>query len=295
MKLIRHIWQWNENANEEEFRIIDKISCKCVLMSRLYYMSVGAAAVSGVSRPIVIKLLKLWQGVEGDLEVPHKASFLWSTSTPLGYIAAFIWNLITVNFLVNASVAIDTLFLWLVANILIRFCILKERFKKAAQQTLPIITHELIIKNIKSHTQILNLAKELDSIFGEIIFLKSLVSCSQICFLVYRFMGKETSVATLNYPFVFLVAVVMQLFLYCFSGQLVKEQSLTVSTCIFENFNWSDLPVNCQKMLQMIMLRSQKCSNIKGIFFNLNLSLYLWFFKTAGSLLAVLKTFEADV
>lgn len=87
MKLIRHMWQWNENgkamrklycisliicvtlAKEAEFRIIDSISCKYLLMSRLYHMAVGAAAASALLRPIVIKLLKLWQGIE---EVPHK-------------------------------------------------------------------------------------------------------------------------------------------------------------------------------------------------------------------------------
>ncbi|XP_046811240.1 odorant receptor 45a-like isoform X1 [Lucilia cuprina] len=245
------------------------------------------------------------------MELPHQVSYFWNISTPLGYSVAFVWNYIMINFLFNASVAIDTLFLWLASNIIVRFCILKERFKRAAQQDLPTIMRVHIIENIKFHSSILDMAQEFDLIFGEIIFLKSIVSCTQICFLVFRFMGKYNSWIMVSYNLLFLIAVAMQLFLYCYSGQLIKEESLNVSTNVYESFAWCKIPLECQKMLQMIMLRSQRCANIQGLFFNLNLSLYLWvsiiwkyhtvplsfifllkFFKTAGSLIAVLQTIE---
>ncbi|KNC21829.1 putative odorant receptor 45a [Lucilia cuprina] len=248
------------------------------------------------------------------MELPHQVSYFWNISTPLGYSVAFVWNYIMINFLFNASVAIDTLFLWLASNIIVRFCILKERFKGAAQQDLPTIMRVHIIENIKFHSSILDMAQEFDLIFGEIIFLKSIVSCTQICFLVFRFMGKYNSWIMVSYNLLFLIAVAMQLFLYCYSGQLIKEESLNVSTNVYESFAWCKIPLECHKMLQMIMLRSQRCANIQGLFFNLNLSLYLWvsiiwkyhnvtlslifllkFFKTAGSLIAVLQTIEGTV
>ncbi|XP_037821807.1 odorant receptor 45a-like [Lucilia sericata] len=291
-KLIKDIWQWNENVNAEEFRIIEKIGTKTAMISKWYYLAVGAAGLISLLSPLITKLIRLLQGVEGDMELPHQATYLWNISTPWGYIIAFLWDYIIVNFLFNASVAIDTLFIWLASNIIVRFGILKERFKRAAQQDVQTITSVIIIENIKFHSSILDMAQELDAIFGEIIFVKSIVSCTQICFLVFRFMGKDNSLITISYNFVFLIAVAMQLFLYCYSGELIKEESLNVSINVYESFTWCKLTLECQKMLQMIMLRSQRCANIQGLFFNLNLSLYLWFFKTAGSLIAVLQTIE---
>ncbi|KAM7343894.1 odorant receptor 45a-like [Cochliomyia hominivorax] len=294
-KLIQQIRVWNMEAKMEDLEIISYFGSKTNFVSKLYYFAVCATGVIGLYRPIAVKIIKIIRGLEGELEVPHKIRFPWHTTTIFGYLTAYVWNFITIHFLISASVAIDTLFLWLVSNILMRFTILAKRFQKASQQNLKCLARKLIIENVKFHCLILDLARELNAIYAEIIFLQSLISCTQICFLVFRLMSKNISIISTYYTLQFLTAVSMQLFFYCYSGEMIKAQSLLVGDDIFASFNWSAVPRGCQKNLQMIMLRSQKSCNITGIFFNLDLNLYLWFFKTAGSLIAVLKTLEENV
>lgn len=122
--------------------------------------------------------------------------------------------------------AIETLFLWSISNILIRFSILKQRLESAAAQCQPKHFRHFIKDIVQFHLHILYLAKELDSIFGEIIFVKSLISCTQICFLAFCLIGKRntSSVVHLMHPLLFLMAVSMQLILYCYNGHLIEEQ-----------------------------------------------------------------------
>ena len=81
---------------------------------------------------------------------------------------------------------------------------------------------------------------------------------------------------------------------------------------IYTAFDWSLLSNSYQKLLLLPIMRSQRVSRLKGVFFEVDLSLYLWvhcsicclytvevneilFFqvlKTAGSLLTALKTLE---
>lgn len=147
-------------------------------------------------------------------------------TTPIGYVAAYVYNMIIVYFLAHGSVAIDTLFLWLVTSILVQFRILQRRFEKAVQESSSdTALRRQLIRNIRFHNRILDVTKKLDGIFGEIIFVMSLVSCSQICFLAFRLVnGRGANIAELIYFLSFLIAVTIQLTMYCYGGQLIKEE-----------------------------------------------------------------------
>ncbi|KAM7344830.1 odorant receptor 45a-like [Cochliomyia hominivorax] len=295
-ELIQDILQWNEKVSQKsEIEIMNRIGGHNNFISKLFYWAVGISSVNGLLRPLIKFMIKKLYKLEAELEIPHKASFFWDTTTPMGYTVALMWNIIVVNFICNASVAIDTLFLWLVSNIRIRFALLEKRFQVTSETHNSFTHHSSLVENIKFHCDILKMSQELTGIYGEIIFLKSLISCTQICFLAVCLTREASSVISRCYPFAFLVAVAIQLFLYCYSGELIKEESLKISSHIYEVFDLSVLTVAQRKTLQIIMLRCQKSSQITGIFFNLDLRLYLWFFKTAGSLIAVLKTLDDEV
>lgn len=53
-------------------------------------------------------------------------------------------------------------------------------------------------------------------------------------------------------------------------------QSFRVAPEIYAAFEWSHLAKSTKKLLLMPMIRSQKFSELRGVFFTVDLSLYLW-------------------
>lgn len=51
---------------------------------------------------------------------------------------------------------------------------------------------------------------------------------------------------------------------------------MQVATEIYAAFDWSHLGRPYKKLLLLPMMRSQKPSHLKGVFFEVDLSLYVW-------------------
>uniref|UniRef100_A0A1I8N1I8 Odorant receptor n=1 Tax=Musca domestica TaxID=7370 RepID=A0A1I8N1I8_MUSDO len=233
------------------------------------------------------------------------AVYLWDYSHLPGYSLVYIWNMMRMYTLAFASVAIDSLFSWLVCNIVAHFRILMLRFQRAAWLTPGLDRPEvsvsreqerLIFDCVRFHNRTLNLVQELNLVYGGIIFVKFVVSSVQICcsaFFLNSF-GASQSMAKLMYQFLLLSAVALQLMLYCYNGQRITDVSFQVATKVYSTFPWSKMPASTKRMLLPPMIRAQRFSELRGVFFTVDLSLYLWVFKTAGSLIAALKTLEED-
>lgn len=167
-------------------------------------------------------------------------SYFWDHHHFQGYSIAYLWNIITVYSLGFCSLAIDSLFSWLVCNIVAQFGILMQRFQQAAAATerapptalnaesnniaLNQAQELAIVNCIKFHNRTLKLANELSLVYGGIIFVKFLVSGIQICCLAFCLCRGTQSKATLAYQCLFLSAVALQLILYCYNGQRITDE-----------------------------------------------------------------------
>lgn len=80
-----------------------------------------------------------------------------------------------------------------------------------------------IILRIKHHYRVIELAQHFNDVYMIIVFIKFTISFIQIAFLAYQFAkGRETS-AQLFHLF-FLISVSLQLILYCYGGQRIKDE-----------------------------------------------------------------------
>ncbi|TMW45578.1 hypothetical protein DOY81_009342 [Sarcophaga bullata] len=100
------------------------------------------------------------------------------------------------------------------------------------------------------------------------------------------------SLVIVAYKFVYLTAVTIQLSVYCYNGQRIKDESALVATGIHNAYDWSHLDETNQKLLIFLMMLSTRSCNLREVFFELDLVLYLWVSKTASSLITALKTLE---
>ncbi|XP_065370370.1 odorant receptor 45a-like [Calliphora vicina] len=303
IEMIREVQLGNLKAARLELPMIRSENTRDVKFCTIYFTVVSIAAILAFSNPIIEAVYIYVSTGELVLRVPYKASYFWSHTKIPGYSLVYFWNMLSIYNLFGITMAIDTLFTWLVSNISAQFHILCFRFKDTAN-AFDVKTsgngYESLkfMKSIKScikyHNETLKLAEKLNQVYGEIIFIKFIISCTEICCLVFRLSRPSESLAVAAYQGLFLVTVAMQLILYCYNGQRIRDESLQVAPEIYFAFDWSQLPKSCKNLLLIPIMRSQKESQLKGVFFVVDLTLYLWVFKTAGSLIAALKTLDEN-
>ncbi|XP_013098160.2 odorant receptor 45a [Stomoxys calcitrans] len=316
-RIIARIESLNVRASGEELKIVRTENTKDVIFSTTYFVLVLLTGAWSLLVPIYFAVyIYMTTGVV-DLPVPHKATYFWNHEHVKGYSLVYIWDMFIIYFIACSAVSTESMFSWLVCNIIAQFRILMHRLEVASK--LPLQTNyvaanhhvdddddnpdlceidangtmmEAIINCIKFHRRTLRLTQELNSLYGAIIFVKFIVSGTQICCLAFHLVRGNNSLFNVAYLLMFLSAAALQLILYCYNGQRLKDESLLICTSIYSTFEWSKLPKSTQKMLLVPMMRAQQFSELRGVFFTVDLSLYLWVFRTAGSLIAALKTLE---
>ncbi|KAM7342812.1 odorant receptor 45a-like isoform 1-T1 [Cochliomyia hominivorax] len=302
--LIQELHGLNYKVKEQEMAIVRRENFKDHRLTSFYFKIVAITGGTALIHPIVNALYNYYSKGELVLNPPNKATYFWNHTHLSGFSVVYVMNAFSDYFTCAASLAIDTLFSWFVSNITAQFHIICYRFQQLAlkcsesvnrlhqQQQQQNDLNENFQYSIQYHRQTLLLAEKLNRVYGEIIFIKFIIVCTEICSLVFRVSRPNDSVADVAYKCAFLFAVALQLIVYCYNGQRIKDESLQVATKIYCAFDWSNLSKSYQKLLLICLLRSQKYSIIKGVFFEVDLSLYLWVFKTAGSLITALKSLD---
>ncbi|XP_073813494.1 odorant receptor 45a-like [Musca autumnalis] len=315
--MIARIERLNVRAAGEELKIVRKENTRDIIFSTTYFILVLLTGAWSLLVPIYFAVHVYVTTGEVDLPVPHKATYFWNHEHVKGYSLVYIWDVFIIYFIACSAVSTESMFSWLVCNIIAQFRILMHRLELASQfvattQPLNVNHHvdddddnpemgeldphgtmvDAIIACVKFHRRTLRLTQELNSLYGAIIFVKFIVSGTQICCLAFHLVRGNNSLFNVAYLLMFLSAAALQLILYCYNGQRLKDESLLVTTKIYSVFPWSKMPVSTQRMLVVPMARAQQFSELRGVFFTVDLSLYLWVFRTAGSLIAALKTLE---
>ncbi|TMW51390.1 hypothetical protein DOY81_003514 [Sarcophaga bullata] len=115
---------------------------------------------------------------------------------------------------------------------------------------------------IKYHTYLLGLSHQLNNIFGLPILLNFIASSFVICFLGFQ-MSIGASPEFLLKLSLFLAICIAQIYLICYYGQELIDQSFNVSLAAY-NQEWRDLDVRLQKMLLLMAVRAQKPVQLKA-------------------------------
>lgn len=162
-------------------------------------------------------------------------SSLWNYHTVHGYTLVYIINLLRMFTLCFTTIGIDTLYSWLMSNIVAQFRILTHRFQQAAWATAALDGGEISISEeqqrlindcIRFHNRTLDLVKELNRVYGSITFVKFVVSSIQICCSVFYVSSSDAKNSAFNlfYQSLFLAAVSLQLATYCYNAQRITDE-----------------------------------------------------------------------
>ncbi|XP_073811648.1 odorant receptor 45a-like [Musca autumnalis] len=300
------------NAQSEDLAIIREENARDVFFCNIYSLVLCVTGWFGMVLPfvrtLVLYIYNAWSGcfftaniiTVSFLEMNELLHSLWDFNTSYGYVLLSAWNMLRIHTVLAATMGIDTLYSWLITNIVAQFRILSYHFQQAGWTTaahdgsevgVSAEQEQLISDCIGLHNRIFDLVDELNRVYGTITFVKFVVSSLCCCCSIFfiNASGSSQSAFNLCYQGIFFTAVTLQLATYCYNGQRISDESELVATKIYLAFPWPLLPVTTQRSLLMSMIRAQQPCEMRGVFFKVDLSLFVWVFKTAGSLIAVLQ------
>lgn len=125
------------------------------------------------------------------------------------------------------SVGIDTLFGWYIFAVSGHFRILRHKIKETALKIDAYDNHRDFVRDVASfvsyHNRTLKFAENLNRLYGEILWGEISMSCLQLCFLLYSLTNDE-NFANIPFHFFASAAITMQLMIYCFGGEKLKNE-----------------------------------------------------------------------
>ncbi|XP_014098071.3 odorant receptor 45a [Bactrocera oleae] len=237
----------------------------------------------------ILKLLYyyIWYN-EVVLTLPLPGSFPYDYTSPFYFILTLILTVLLVQFCSNSIIIVDGLFGWFVYNISAHLQIMRLKLEQLLQLHVedPNFNRDFVAF-VNYHREIIDLTLELDAVYAPIIFLEVTSSSLPICFFAYQLSYLSDPA---NVPFIclLLASIVLQLMIYCFGGEKVKNECEQLSENIYLLIPWQNLPPKYCRLLLTPFIHSQRVLVLTGYFFTANRSLLVWIFKTAGSITAML-------
>jgi odorant receptor len=169
--------------------------------------------------------------------------------------------------LILTQVPIDCLFFGCCLNICAHFDILRESFDGDKK------------KFIEKHQEILDFIENLNKLYAPIILAQFLVTSMLLCVLGFQIVMSQSVLNQLGVLF-FGFAVLIQLFVYTYGGQLVIDKSVSVAEDLY----------GTDKDLNIIIVRSQKASVMKAGFYKANSNTLTSMLSATGSLITLLQS-----
>ncbi|XP_037941227.1 odorant receptor 45a-like [Teleopsis dalmanni] len=293
VRIVRKIMAWNLKATAKESVIIVNENKIDIFICTYYHLAVATTGSTAIIFPLVLTGLHYIKTGEFLMEAPIKANYFMDYTKLDKYIFIYAWTSCCIYCVIYASCAIDTIFFWFIRNICAQFQILHLRFREAAEENNGKASKYSIQRCIHNHREALELAQEFNNVFGPIIFMKFAISCIQLCCLAFQ-CSRDGLTTDAAFHALFIMSVGTQLLLYCHGGQRMRDESLLITTAIFTAFKWQKLSTGLKKILLMPMMRAQKPCHLSGVFFDVDLSLYVWVLRTAGSYITMLWTLDAN-
>jgi len=135
-------------------------------------------------------------------------------------------------------------------------------------------------KFVTQHQRLLKLVVNFTHVFEPIIFTQFLMSSMQLCVLGFQLVVLQSLYQRLVVTF-FAIAIIIQLFIYCYGGQNVMDKTAAVA----DHFYQTD------KDFIIIIARANMAAIVKAGFYRATLETLYEILKTAASLITLLKSF----
>ncbi|KAJ3663549.1 hypothetical protein Zmor_007802 [Zophobas morio] len=218
--------------------------------------------------------------------LPSLAWYPYNTNVSPFYEITYTHQVLTYTYICFTHINIDTFIAALNTYIYSQFDILCDNLRKLHFGG---NVEANLVKCIKHHWLILRFAEKTNQFFEWIILIQFFISVIIVGITLFQI----TIVIPFSTEFLFLVsygvAIVTQIFMYCWFGNEVQVKSNNVSFAIYES-KWPDFSKEIQKDIWFFMSRSQTPLRMSTLnVFYLSLESFMSILKTSWSYFALLQ------
>ncbi|XP_012264863.2 odorant receptor 13a-like [Athalia rosae] len=232
--------------------------------------------------------------------LPIRANYLIDTNSSPIYEIVFILQTVQGMITCTGNYGIDALIFFLTMHVCGQLELLKIDFRTLLDSIPETIEHKpnavivlrkKIVALTKRHYELIRFSEHLEDTFNIMILGQLLVSSVMICIIGFQFiLCLENGDLLGGSKYVlYMWAVMMQLLLYSFAGDHLKNQSFGLAYAAYES-QWYKLPPAIARDLLFVMVRAGNPLRISaGKFFIMTLESFKVIVKTSGSYLSVLR------
>ncbi|XP_065364130.1 odorant receptor 82a [Calliphora vicina] len=282
---------YHESKDTAAKKILETANRNAFMMVKLYWMSVCSTGMYFMMAPVLKIVWSQIYKTKLVLDLPMPMRFAFDFESFPGYEFAYIYTGLVTLAVVMYAVATDGLFVSFAINLVSHLKILQKsiednKFVKSDEEL-----HSDLKSYIEYHNLILSLYNELRDIYSPIVFGQFLMTSLQVCVIVYQLVTHMDTILVLIINCTFLTSILLQLFIYCYGGEILKLESLMVGISV-QLSNWYNLKPAHRRMLVLLMLRSQREAIIKAGFYEASLANFMAILKAALSYITLIQSIE---
>jgi odorant receptor len=128
--------------------------------------------------------------------------------------------------------------------------------------------------------KLFDLVTKLDEIYKLVVFTDFLFGSMLLCFLGFQLVVIEGFIERIV-PTLFSIAIIIQLLIYASGGQVIVDRSDEIARDFYD----------VDRDLLMLIARPLRSPMIRSLYFKADLPMFLTVMQSAGSLIAMLKSF----
>ncbi|XP_071562534.1 odorant receptor 46a-like [Temnothorax nylanderi] len=242
--------------NEDEVAIQTKFD-KFIRTFSIRYYFLATGSVAGLTLGSILNAM--------DGHLPYRIWLPWDYNIPLVFWIISSHQIITTLFACFIDVGTDTLIFGLFLQTCVQLEILGSRLHKLIiNKTVRDLGRKLSTSNkdeveiseiVRHHLIIYKYAKTVNVIFNQVFFIQFFKSILVLCTCVFHLTSHITELSGLATFLIYTITMFVQIYIYCWSGNEVILKSISIGNAIY-CMDWPLLPVNEQKDLLLIMMRS---------------------------------------
>ncbi|XP_011503364.1 PREDICTED: odorant receptor Or1-like [Ceratosolen solmsi marchali] len=292
--------RWQNLRNAQEIEIREKYN-KTIRKISIYF-------TSAVSIAIVLRLTSPLFEPNDEIKLPVESYCPCDISNAGCYWAIYWHQAIGTGIATLTHASKDSLISALLLKTCFQLEILKNRLlsipklcasakrsddDEDASARIPSLESRLITECVRDHESIFKFANLLNDTLNVLLFGQLAVTLPNLCLSVYLMSKQSIGGMEFMMTFQFFMAVVIELYFFCWYGNEVTLNSLEVENAVHE-MDWTSLSIKSRKELLFIMKRTSKPILFSvGPIMNMNIDSFLSIMKTSYSAFSVLQSTDS--
>ncbi|XP_068915595.1 odorant receptor 46a-like isoform X1 [Tenebrio molitor] len=291
MRKIKTIKRLLKELESEEFQPRSehqKISLEPTLKSwKVIYAAFWIVTVPALSS---VSIFPIIDGSARHHRLPFWAWYPYDTTTSPNYEVTYFYQVVGIWFLAICNINMDTLMAALMMYTVTQCDILCNNLRniKSGDRS------KQIIECVQHHKKILSFAQSSNKVFNEMVLGQFFTTSASLALGMFEFTLVQPLSSEGIWVTMYLSSMTVQIFLYCWFGNLVEDRSSQIPYSAFES-DWTGIPIEAKKNLLIFIMRSQKPIKMSAInLFSLSLSTFTTILRTSWSYFAVLRQVNAQ-